>query len=179
MKNTIYTFLAGLIVGLSIMYFLKPAQVQKVAVETDKIPTVNSEPKQTESLALPKNTTKIEAKVVAKSDKVEVPVEESKQLTPETAAPVEAPPSSVTFQFDEQDLDALEQSLPDLQKEVSLYRRENGWLVRIHATTNPFAFIGIQDNDFIRDNQFQDLERDPSKKTLVGRLVDILTSLER
>ncbi len=71
----------------------------------------------------------------------------------------------------------MEENLSDLQKEVSLFRDNTGWIVCFHSQNNLLSRIGIKDNDLIRFGQIEKLKQDPNKTALISRLEAVIETL--
>lgn len=85
----------------------------------------------------------------------------------------------VVLNISEARVEALEQNFSELQRDISLFKDDRGWTVRFHRNTNLLSSMGIQDNDLISFELFQQLKKDPSKGNLVSRLEIIFSNLER
>lgn len=89
--------------------------------------------------------------------------------------------ASEVFNLDiaESELAMMEENLSDLQKDVSLVRSEDGWIVRFYNSSNLMESIGVKDRDLIRFSHLEALKRDPTKTYLVSRLESLFSHLER
>jgi hypothetical protein len=85
----------------------------------------------------------------------------------------------LNIDISEQQILRMEQELPELQKDVSLYRDNKGWTVRFHRQDNLLSLTGINDNDLIRFEQIERIKKDPSKTQLISRLENIMLQLQR
>lgn len=178
MRALVIVFFVGVVVGLGLGRWTrheKPAPVTAAAAECEP--------------AVP----------VAESKKPEVPPLEKKKgmallnvrkgsqyarlgLQPALTAPLpgpEAAPHAINLNISEEQVSNLEENFADLQKDVSVYRDQQGWVVRFHHNSNPLADMGLQDNDMIRFSQFHEDTQDPDRDRLYSRLEQVLIDLER
>ena len=86
--------------------------------------------------------------------------------------------NNLNIDISEQQISRMEQELPELQKDVSLYRDNKGWTVRFHRQDNLLSLAGINDNDLIRFEQIENIKKDPSKAELISRLENIMLQLQ-
>lgn len=181
MKKTIFLFGMGVIVGVCITSFFK----REAKVHLSEAPAAEQTSKEQLNISMEHRTAAKEVNI-PKGSKVSssAPAEMIKakgELPPEPqqeVAPDERP-QTIDFALSEDQIDNMEQSLGDLQKDISLFRYKKGWLVRFHSATNLLSEIGVHDNDFIRFSQFESLKKNPQQEKLVSRLENILSSLER
>lgn len=87
--------------------------------------------------------------------------------------------NTLNIDISEQQIVRMEQELPELQKDVSLYRDNKGWTVRFHRQDNLLSLTGINDNDLIRFEQIESIKKDPTKTELISRLEHIMEQLQR
>lgn len=87
--------------------------------------------------------------------------------------------NTLNIDISEQQISRMEQELPELQKDVSLYRDNKGWTVRFHRQDNLLSLTGINDNDLIRFEQIESIKKDPTKTALISRLENIMVHLQR
>lgn len=87
--------------------------------------------------------------------------------------------NTLNIDISEQQISRMEQELPELQKDVSLYRDNKGWTVRFHRQDNLLSLTGINDNDLIRFEQIESIKKDPTKTALISRLEHIMEQLQR
>lgn len=181
MKRTLSVFFAGILVGFALWHFLNRPHRHRVHEEV--VAEVPEAPQ--EETPAPKKAPAKKEMVLLGTQKLyrplirDVPTPSVLAVKREILAQKEDPKKSLNFQISEAQIDAMEAQLPELQKEVSLFREQNGWLVRLHGHENLFAAIGVEDNDFIRFTQFDDMKKNPATEHLASRLEDILSNLER
>lgn len=169
-------FSAGLIVGVCLGFGL--ASVFKPDPKDPVIPEIAQEDLiQTE---LPKLELKTDAKGTKNRRDLVLEVSSS-QETPES--PRQEDPTEVAnvlnIDISEKQISRMEQELPELQKDVYLFRDNKGWIVRYNRQENLLSLTGINDNDFIRFEQIERIKKDPSKKELISRLENIMVQLQR
>ena len=109
--------------------------------------------------------------VVGQTKSNDVPVAETEEETDIKAV--------LNFDVSQEQVEAMEHAIPELQKDVSLFRDSKGWVVRFHSQPNLLSDIGLKDNDLIRFSQIQKLKRDPEQAELISRLESVLNSLQR
>jgi hypothetical protein len=104
----------------------------------------------------------------------------SAQDTPSDPKPEDPTTVANTLNIDisEQQITRMEEELPELQKDVSLYRDNKGWTVRFHRQDNLLSLTGINDNDLIRFEQIAQIKKDPAKTELISRLENIMLQLQ-
>lgn len=180
MNKNIYTFCLGLVVGLSVMFLLKKETPKESLPANESIvthvsPEIATKPIETSATTAPINGNQIMQ--VEKEAAAQAPTEvAAAEMPPEIEQ--EELPQSIDLTLSDLQVENMEQSLGDLQKDVSLFRYKKGWLVRFHSSGNLLSEIGVHDNDFIRFSQFEEMKKDRSKEKLVSRLEDVLTNLE-
>lgn len=89
------------------------------------------------------------------------------------------PPHPVYFIFSEETVENMEQNIATLQKDVSVIKEQDGWVVRFHSTHNLLSQLGISDNDLIRFNQLDEMRLNPDTQDLANRMESVLANLER
>lgn len=89
------------------------------------------------------------------------------------------PPHPVYFIFSEETVENMEQNIAALQKDVSVVKDREGWIVRFHSTNNLLSQVGISDNDMIRFNQLDEMRLNPDTQDLANRMESVLANLER
>lgn len=170
-------FSAGLIVGVCLGFglasVLKPDPKDPVIPEIAQEDLMNTE--------LPKMELKPDSKS-KKTHRRDLVLEvASSQETPES--PKQEDPTEVAnvlnIDISEKQIARMEEELPELQKDVSLFRDDKGWIVRYNRQENLLSLTGINDNDFIRFEQIERIKKDPSKRELISRLENIMLQLQR
>ena len=96
-----------------------------------------------------------------------------------TPTPTESPKRILNFEVSEPEVHQMEANLDTLQKEVSLFREERGWVVKFYSSQNALADTGVRDGDLIRFNHLDTMKRNPETAELAQRLEDVLLSLQR
>lgn len=123
-----------------------------------------------------------------KSLAVEANSHVSETVQNEIIRPVKVPESQPTevsqaqllnIDISEEQVVTMEQNLNELQKDVSLFRDEKGWVVRFHSRDNLLSQMGFHDNDLIRFGHFEKLKEDPSRSELITRLESVMMNLQR
>ena len=99
--------------------------------------------------------------------------------TSEMQPPQPTPPHPVYFIFSEESVENMEQNIATLQKDVSVIKDQDGWVVRFHSTNNLLSQLGISDNDLIRFNQLDEMRLNPETQDLANRMESVLGNLER
>ena len=177
---------AGLIIGIIVGYALF-SQKDKAQVESS---TTQSSLDQ-EALEVKKPSSPLpSAKRVVQAPEPQVkettslqlekPVESSPRIAAEMQVEEqEAPPKVLSLDVSEMQIAQMEQQIEELQRDVSLYRERNGWVVRFHRKNNTLARIGVQENDLIRDGHFDSLKQVPGKAELMARLEAVINHLQR
>lgn len=104
----------------------------------------------------------------------------SAQNTPQDPQPEDPVAVANTLHIDisESQIERMEQELPELQKDVSLFRDNKGWTVRFHRQDNLLSLTGINDNDLICFEQIERIKKDPTKTELISRLENIMLQLQ-
>lgn len=90
-----------------------------------------------------------------------------------------SPPHPVNFVFNEETLETMEQNIVTLQKEVSVIKDRDGWILRFHSPDNLLSHIGLSDNDLIRFHQLDEMRLNPDTQDLALRMESVLANLER
>lgn len=162
--------LFGILIGVAIAFLflstknpgpIKPAQVNQDPVESHPAapqPEILPVDKKAEAPAIPTSSTLAQAK----------------------SNPSEPTPAQLlNLDISEAQIAEIEENLSDLQKEVSFFRDNSGWIVRFHTESNLLSQIGMKDNDLIRFGQIEKLKEDPSKTALISRLEAVIETLRR
>lgn len=79
----------------------------------------------------------------------------------------------------ESQIQKMEAYLPELQKDVSLFKDTQGWVVRFHHSSKIMSGLGVKDGDLISFKHLQDMKNEPALKALVGRLESVLSQLQK
>ena len=88
-------------------------------------------------------------------------------------------PAVLNLDVSEAQVSQMELNIDELQRDVSLFREQRGWVVRFHRKENLLAKIGVQDNDFIREGHFERLKQISDRAELMTRLEAIMNQLQR
>lgn len=99
--------------------------------------------------------------------------------TPTETMEAPSPPHPVNFVFNEETLETMEQNIVTLQKEVSVVKDRDGWILRFHSPDNLLSHIGLSDNDLIRFHQLDEMRLNPDTQDLAMRMESVLANLER
>ncbi|WP_413612162.1 hypothetical protein [Bdellovibrio sp. HCB-110] len=110
---------------------------------------------------------------------IEISKEKAIKDTPETNKNEISQTHLLNLDISEEQIVEMEQHLGDLQKDVSLFRDNKGWIVRFHTQNNLLSKTGLKDNDLIRFGQIERLKEDPNNTELISRLEAIIMSLQR
>lgn len=164
MKNTLVGCLIGICLGFGFASFLKPAPAPIVT---------NQKPAETLAEAPEKEPPKEAPKFHSLGLRTVHKVLKLKQEEPVN------PKQHLKLDISDEQISTLEENLPELQKDVSLYRENEGWSVRFHQPTNILSNMGLKDSDLIRFSSLQEMKQDPSKQELISRLEQVLHQLER
>lgn len=76
-------------------------------------------------------------------------------------------------------IDNLEQNINDLFVKVNLHREERGWRVNYMTENNVMASTGIRNNDLILYDLIESGRQNPTTKSLISRLENILETLQK
>lgn len=113
---------------------------------------------------------------------VETRTHGSDEPRPPDASPTPSPSAEkriLNFEVSEPEVYQMETRLDSLQREVSLFREDRGWVVKFYSSQNALADTGIRDGDLIRFSHLESMKANPETAELARRLEDILQSLER
>lgn len=88
-------------------------------------------------------------------------------------------PDIINIDFDENQIEEIEQRMTELQGEIAFFKDNKGWFVHMSTDSNPFTEIGIKNNDFIRFEQVENMKMNSRNSNLALRLEDIIRKLER
>lgn len=175
-------FTAGLVIGVCLGFGL--ASVMKPDSKAPLVPEISQDELLKPSIdkteiSLEKTGAKsIEKKNTKKADLV-LEVASSQDSPADTKQEDPADVANVlNIDISEQQIARMESELPELQKDVSLFRDNKGWTVRFHRQDNLLSLTGINDNDLIRFEQIERIKKDPSKTELISRLENIMVQLQ-
>jgi hypothetical protein len=178
MGKRFYILSAGLVIGLILMHF-----IQKRQTADEVKPEARSALLMPEKPNLPKAPVKEAVPLTSAEDTEpkfkDLPTEAALTGSGPAEQNLEESKHSMVFDISEDEVEILEQNIPELQDQVTLYRENDGWHVRFKDPSNLLADFGILDNDVIRFSQIEEMKKDPSMERLTGRLEDVLHSLER
>lgn len=175
MKKTISVFALGVVVGygISLLKSDRPIAAPQVAIPKPyeaKIVKANPPGYQNQPL------------VSEKPPASEIPpidVQPQRELAANSPHEAEDSPDVFNLDIAESELTMMEENLSDLQRDVSLIRSEEGWIVRFYNSSNLMESIGVKDHDLIRFSHLEALKRDPTKTYMVSRLESLFSHLER
>ncbi|MBO9666823.1 MAG: hypothetical protein J7501_08410 [Bdellovibrio sp.] len=173
MKKSLFVFGIGILVGLGISHFGRSDQTKSVAEATpdsDDEKTFPAAKAQVELPAPPRMPTAAETKPLQS----ELPPPAMPQASLEQPAPRIA-----DIDFNEANVEVLEQNIVELHKDVSLEKDRDGWIVHFHTSDNLLSSFGISNNELIRFNQVDEMKKDPNTVELANRIENLLSNLER
>lgn len=177
-------FIAGVIVGVCVGIFFATKNLETIMTHPVKVVSQNetdTEFKQESSKVEP--LANVKDNESAKTRKAAVVLRALPHSYRESEVIVSAKETSeiqtLNLDISEEQITEMEQHFSDLQKDVSLFRDNNGWVVRFHNENNLLSSVGIKDNDFIRFGQIQQLKEDQSKAELISRLEAVMVNLQR
>lgn len=177
-------FISGVIVGVCVGVFFTTKNSQTKMAVPDEVVSQNetvTEFRRDSSKVEPNANVKEIGSV--KTRKSEVVLSVLPPSTPESEVVTNLNETSdvrtLDLDISEEQITEMEQHFSDLQKDVSLFRDSNGWVVRFHNKNNLLSSVGIKDNDFIRFGQIQKLKEDHSKGELISRLEAVMVNLQR
>ncbi|MFM6927083.1 MAG: hypothetical protein ACKOX6_01390 [Bdellovibrio sp.] len=170
--NKLLIFIIGLVCGFILSH---------VSVDRPKIDTALEAPSDSEDIkTLSPHSGHDQIPVVRRSEPTttaalpvvsQTPLDDPREPT--------APPHPVNFLFNEQTLETMEENIVTLQKEVSVIKDREGWVIRFHSADNLMSHIGLSDNDMIRFNQLDEMRLNPDTQDLAMRMESVLANLER
>lgn len=169
--SKIVIFIIGVVCGFAL---------SRLSVDRPKIETALESPSDSDDVknSLP-HSLENQVPVIHRSEAV------ASASPPETPQPpnevVETPssPHPVNFIFNEETLETMEQNIVTLQKEVSVIKDRDGWILRFHSPDNLLSHIGLSDNDLIRFHQLDEMRLNPDTQDLAMRMESVLANLER
>lgn len=178
MKKFIAGIIVGILIGVGLYSMISSSQVSNVAAKTAAAVQPESVDVKIEDSTPPVSGEKKMEMLGLKTGDVVL------QLSPgavfENTEHNEVSASKVlNIDLSEEQVTEMEMHLPELQKDVSLFRDNEGWIVRFHTQGNILSNVGIKDNDLIRFGQIQELKKDPEKVELISRLEAIFHNLQR
>lgn len=184
MKKIIFGALIGVAVGFYFSSRNKSASenlVQNPELQVkygDELPTKKSV-KETVSVSPAKPEAKVNEPVQESNREVSAlsPSPSGNSQDTELSEKVQA--QLLNLNVTEEQIAEMEENLSDLQKEVSFYKDNAGWIVRFHSQDNLLSHLGIKDNDLIRFGQIERLKQDPTKTELISRLEAVIETLQR
>lgn len=169
--NKIAIFIIGVVCGFALF---------RLSVDRPKVETAlesHSESEDTKASSQHSDSDKLP--VIRRSELTTAPIPVASQPSQEESREVPDPPHPVNFIFNEETLETMEQNIVTLQKEVSVIKDRDGWVVRFHSPDNLMSHIGLSDNDMIRFNQLDEMRLNPDTQDLAMRMESVLANLER
>ncbi|MGE5084684.1 MAG: hypothetical protein ACM3MG_00175 [Bacillota bacterium] len=170
--NKLVIFIIGVVCGFALSRVSADRPILETALENRseaEEPNVTSE--HSASAKIP---------VIHHSDSTTVaPLAVAPQTPLEDSREKPKPPHPINFVFNEETLETMEQNIVILQKEVSVIKDRDGWVVHFHSPDNLLSQIGLSDNDMIRFNQLDEMRLNPDTQDLAMRMESVLANLER
>jgi len=87
--------------------------------------------------------------------------------------------ASAGLNLTEDQIQLMEQNISTLQKDVSVFKDTDAWVVRFHHTSAVMSSLGVKDNDQISFKQLEDMKNEPALEALTKRLENILLQLQK
>jgi hypothetical protein len=88
-------------------------------------------------------------------------------------------PRRIELTLDEETVGNLERNINDLFVKVTMRREDHGWRVNYMTSDNLMASTGIQNNDLVLFELIETAKADPINRSLVTRLENVFSTLER
>lgn len=178
-KQTAYTIIAFLIGIIIAQYFFNKGHVINEVTKIDaeesheaSQPVKKAKPVTSQALMKPKAIKPEQDSAPIQPEKV---IENEAQLKEDKTTP----PRRFELTLDEQTVGNLERNINDLSVKVRLQREDLGWRVGYLTPDNLMAATGIHDNDLVLYELIETAKSNPRNKSLVVRLENIFSTLER
>jgi hypothetical protein len=79
----------------------------------------------------------------------------------------------------EEQIQTMEQDIATLQKDVSVFKDSEAWVVRFHHTSAVMSSLGVKDGDQISFKQLDEMKQEAALEGLTRRLENILLQLQK